>query len=116
MTITNLSDSIQSVLFDRPFESYPWGTFVILTSNENGDTLSAYVNREVLSSTLYSEKELRKMGAFYNLSPKQSLKQTYLLADVVILKNYDRAFKPGQYYFFLRYYMNQSNEVTFIIK
>ena len=112
MTLTYMSDTIQSLLFDRPSKSYPWGTFVILT-NKNGDTISANVNRETLSSTLYIETELKERGAFYNLKQHQSLKQTYMLAEVVILRNHERRLSKGQYNFSLSYYGNQSNQVTF---
>ncbi|MEO5942097.1 MAG: hypothetical protein ABIP30_05930 [Ferruginibacter sp.] len=116
MTITNLSDSIQSLLFDRPLKNYPWGTFAILIFDETHDTLSAKVNTEILSSTLYAKEDLKKTGAFYDLRPKQILKHTYRLADIAILKNYERTLKPGKYHFFLQYYINKSNEATFTIK
>jgi hypothetical protein len=113
MTITNRSDTIQSLLFDKPFKSYPWGTFVVIS--KDGDTISANVNREILSSTLYSENDLKAKGAFYNLRPRDSLKHMYLLADVVILKDYQLHLKNGEYNFSLSYYGNQSNQVTFNI-
>jgi len=113
MTITNRSDTIQSLLFDKPSKSYPWGTFVVI--RKDVDTISADVNREILSSTLYSENELKAKGDFYNLRPRDSLEHMYLLADVVILKDYQLHLKNGEYNFSLSYYGNQSNQVTFNI-
>jgi len=115
LTVTNRTDSSQKLLFDRPKMTYPWGTFVTIIDRITNDTVTEAINREMLSSKIYSEQELKDLRAFETLKSGASISQSYFLANLAILKDYKQDLPPGKYKCVLSYYGNISNTFDFTI-
>jgi hypothetical protein len=85
-------------------------------SDEHGKSVTEVANKNVLSSYMYTQKELEKKGAFISISPLQTLTQTYYLKDVLVFnyKDYNTV-SAGTYNLVVKYYDNNSNKVYFKI-
>ena len=116
ITVTNESSIIQRLLFDNPRTGTggPWATSATVIDNKTNKTILKYQNKAVLSSQLYTEKQLK--DKYYNLNPKQSINGTYELSDIVVFNTVDNKLPKGNYTIQLFYYHNISNRLTLTIK
>lgn len=92
--VKNVSDSTIKILFDSPSTSL-WGMNVSIVNQETGEDIVKYSNKEILSSRIYSNTELKEH--YYSVLPNQILKKTVLLADLTILKDQQNNLPKGEY-------------------
>nr|WP_294942007.1 hypothetical protein [uncultured Mucilaginibacter sp.] len=113
--ISNQMSYLQKITYNKRNRSTPWETWFMVT-DERGNDLSEVANKNLLSSRLYSQKELEKSGEIISIFPLETLIKTYYLKDVVMLKSKDyNTLSPGTYGLVVRYYNNSSNKVYFRI-
>jgi hypothetical protein len=115
ITLTNKSNSIQSVWFDRPKSSTggPAWTSVILTNKKSGKSVLKYQNKAILQSQLYSTEQVKKYS--YHLKPGQMVSGEFSLYDLVVLLDNKRRLDKGNYEMQIFYCNNSSNELDFTI-
>jgi len=115
ITLINTTDTVQRLIFNKPVsKTYPWGTSVLL-SDSKGKQINL-INREVLSSQLYTRNQLEEKNLYTELKPKESISHTYSLANMVLLDRTKGNLPNGDYTIEVSYYMNSSNKQAFSIQ
>jgi hypothetical protein len=115
MTLTNNTDSVQSVWFDKHKVSTggPAWTSVSLINKKNGKSVLKYENKAILSSQAYSLEEVEQMST--HLNPTEKVFSKFSLYDLVVLKKYAHNFRKGSYEMQVFYCTNPSNKISFTI-
>ena len=113
--LTNESNSIQSVWFDKPKSSTggPARTSVSLTNRKTGKSVLKYQNKAILQSQIYSTEEVKKYS--YQLKPGQSITGEYSLLDLVVLLDNKQFLDKGSYEMQLFYCDSFSNKINFTV-
>ena len=115
ITLTNKTDSTQSVWFDRPRSSTggPAWTSVILTNKKTGLSVLKYQNKAILESQIYSAEEIKKYS--YQLKPEQDVSGIFSLYDLVILLGNKQSLDKGDYEMQIFYCYNGSDKINFTV-
>ena len=115
LTLTNNSNSAQSVWFDRPKSSTggPAWTSVILTNKKNDKPVLKYQNKAILGSQSYSTEQVQKFS--YNLKPGQKVSGQFSLYDLVVLIDNKQSLSKGNYEMQIIYCSNESEKFDFTI-
>ena len=115
ISLTNKSNSIQSVWFDKPKSSTggPAWTSVKLTNKETGVSVLEYENKAILQSQLYSTDQVKKYS--YQLKPGQQVSGQFSLYDLVVLKSEKQQLAKGKYEMEITYCINRSNKISFTV-
>jgi hypothetical protein len=115
ITLTNKEKKDQNILFDKPDKKiYPWGVSVAL-EDEKGKSWIKFASPEMVSSQLYTEKQLRKSGYYSLLKTNESIKNVYALYAIAIYESAQKIPK-GKYKLQLTYFGNVSNTISFDLK
>lgn len=115
MTLWNLSNSEQSVWFDKPKSSTggPACTSVSLTQKKTGKSVLKYDTKAILESQVFSTEEVKKHS--YKLKPGQKVSGQFSLYDLVVLENSKRKLDKGNYEMEIFYCFNSSGIISFTI-
>lgn len=114
--LTNKETKDQNILFDKPEKKiYPWGVSVIL-EDEKGKSFVKYASAEMLSSQLYTEKQLKKAGYYFVLKANESISNSYALHALAVYESNNNKLPTGKYKLQLAYYDNLSNTISFELR
>ena len=103
ITLTNNDKEAQKLLFDKPVSTAgPWGVSAIVTDKKTNKSVLKYGNKELLSSQIYTEDQLKE--GYYTLQPEQSISKKYELHDIVVFNNEDNLLPRGTYDIQINYY------------
>lgn len=116
ITLTNKTNSIQSVWFDKPITSTggPAWTTINLTNKKTGSSILKYQNKAILSSQLYSTEEVKKFS--YQLKPGEKVSGQFSLYNLVVLSDKKEKLDIGNYEIQVHYCSNPSNKLSFTVR
>ncbi|MEO8769447.1 MAG: hypothetical protein ABI402_05165 [Ferruginibacter sp.] len=114
ISLTNKEKKDQNILFDKPDKKiYPWGVSISL-EDEKGKSFIKFASPEMVSTQLYTEKQLKKSGYYSLLKANGSMKNIYALYAIAIYETgNNNKFPKGKYKLQLTYYGNVSNSISF---
>jgi hypothetical protein len=115
ITLTNKTNSIQSVWFDKPKFSTggPAWTSVILINRKTRRSVLKYQNKAILHSQLYTTEQVKKFS--YQLKHGQKVSGQFSLDDLVVLLDYKENLDKGEYEMQIFYCSNASNKIHFTV-
>jgi hypothetical protein len=111
---TNISDSIQKIMI-RDYWGFPMGMGIMIT-NSNDSSICKYPSRHILSSQIYTEKQLK---AYYKkLKPKEIIEGQVKLQDIPVFKDFitDKTLPQDTYNIRLTYIWLISNTIRIDVK
>ena len=116
ITLTNKTNSTQSVWFDRPKSSTggPAWTAVQLTNKKTGRSVLKYQNKAILSSQLYSAEQVKEFS--YHLKPDEKVSGQFSLYNLVVLLNDKENLDIGDYEMQVYYCSNASTKISFTVR
>jgi hypothetical protein len=115
ITLTNKTNSVQAVWFDRPKSSTggPAWTSVILTNKKTGRSVLKYENKAILQSQAYSTEQVKKFS--YYLKPGEKVSGQFSLYDMVVLLDDKTFLHKGDYEMQIFYCLSASNKMSFTV-
>jgi len=114
--LVNISDSTQSVLFDRPTLSTggPWSTSAEVKPLDVTNSQLRYLSKIVMHSNSYAEKDLT--DSTYAIQPGKFITGYYNLSDLITFNTPGNKLNPGHYEIQVFYAGNGSNKVIIRIE
>ncbi|MCD8739723.1 hypothetical protein LT679_03835 [Mucilaginibacter roseus] len=112
ITITNDTDTIKNILFNKPMKNYPWQSCVYLFYGED-QRIDGINCPYLISSSAYSIKDVRPY--LIELKKGDTVSDIYYLNKLILFTG-SKPSKRGRYYVSISYFGNKSNTVSFMLK
>ena len=116
MTLTNNTDSVQNVWFDKHKAATggPAWTSVLLINKKTGKSVLKYGNKAILESQIYTDEEIEK--TLTRLKPKEKVSSSCSLYDLVVIESSNLKLYKGTYEMQVFYCENASETIIFTVR